>query len=701
MNYISNLLHIKEIYDLDDLNNEVPKLNESLDMCMEEISSTLENVQEEMNQTCERSKSHINNVKEIETELSSLEQSLGDILLEELKSAEESFNGLVEEVDEITTSISLVHVVCEIHERLEMLQDFCKNPTDYMSIVELINVLNMLIETLPHSPIIPFVASLREMVNKEKKNANAVLKAEFLKSCTFVKEKNINKMKVPGKNLKILHSIVPAIYKNESTRELVTTLPNLIWENLFLPLITCQCEVTEVQTDDFSAIQVTIKNDKERNPHEKVYQNVSTMMDYLDKFLDCIIEDDLKLLNFIGAFLKERLSKAILKECVTKEIPRDWKDLPQFKENLMKSTQIFEDKLKSHGFLDRHWEWVDNIEEIYAQTKCQYFTDKSKQLMRKDLHNMIEVGTAYDSSKALMETDEILHCSISSYIPELIKLGHELIDEICEGPEGNCEILFSTYKGIFFNYGDFVASHHQKLLETIPQQVALFYNNCMYLHKQLQKWDQMFETNNVLTSYCDDSSKGFYQVEEVGRMFFDSFVREQKEQIEIILKGTNLHNKKTLETLEDNTEKLIRQCLRQQELLKTVWSKVLSYPVYNQTIGDILNTMCNFLINSLVVLEDIGAVVAENLIELFKIVLNRGVKLFSDSNEVFLYVSLWHKFNELIFVLGASLLDISDRWADGKGPLALHFTPYELKQLIRALFQNSDRRAAVLSRIHE
>lgn len=67
--------------------------------------------------------------------------------------------------------------------------------------------------------------------------------------------------------------------------------------------------------------------------------------------------------------------------------------------------------------------------------------------------------------------------------------------------------------------------------------------------------------------------------------------------------------------------------------------------------------------------------------------------------EVLRCVKLWGKFSELIIVLGASLQDIENRWAQGKGPLAHEFTPDEAKQLVRALFQNTDRRAKVLARI--
>jgi centromere/kinetochore protein ZW10 len=59
----------------------------------------------------------------------------------------------------------------------------------------------------------------------------------------------------------------------------------------------------------------------------------------------------------------------------------------------------------------------------------------------------------------------------------------------------------------------------------------------------------------------------------------------------------------------------------------------------------------------------------------------------------------WTRFNELCLVLSAFLQIIVDRWFNGQGPLASQFTAIEVKQLIRALFQTSERRTAALAKI--
>lgn len=50
-------------------------------------------------------------------------------------------------------------------------------------------------------------------------------------------------------------------------------------------------------------------------------------------------------------------------------------------------------------------------------------------------------------------------------------------------------------------------------------------------------------------------------------------------------------------------------------------------------------------------------------------------------------------------ILNASMAQIVEHWTDGKGPLTLNFNAEDIRHLIRALFQNTDRRATVLASI--
>lgn len=117
------------------------------------------------------------------------------------------------------------------------------------------------------------------------------------------------------------------------------------------------------------------------------------------------------------------------------------------------------------------------------------------------------------------------------------------------------------------------------------------------------------------------------------------------------------------------------------------------------------------MINSLTALEDISLDAACKLNLLTTLIKDKGASLFLPVTEIdnkpnnnaeadlHRHVPSWTRFNELCLILNGSLQEIADRWADGMGPLATEFTPNEVKQLIRALFQNTEKRAATLAKI--
>ncbi|XP_030394502.1 centromere/kinetochore protein zw10 homolog [Gopherus evgoodei] len=155
--------------------------------------------------------------------------------------------------------------------------------------------------------------------------------------------------------------------------------------------------------------------------------------------------------------------------------------------------------------------------------------------------------------------------------------------------------------------------------------------------------------------------------------------------------------------------KAARQVLHQLKRLGKVWQDVLPVNIYCKAMGTLLNTALSEIINRITALEDISVEDADRLHSLCRIMLEEGPLVFTPlleenknkkyQEEVPVYVQKWMMFKELMIILQANLQEIVDRWVDGKGPLAAEFSPTEVKSLIRALFQNTERRAAALAKI--
>ncbi|XP_038075104.1 centromere/kinetochore protein zw10 homolog isoform X2 [Patiria miniata] len=138
--------------------------------------------------------------------------------------------------------------------------------------------------------------------------------------------------------------------------------------------------------------------------------------------------------------------------------------------------------------------------------------------------------------------------------------------------------------------------------------------------------------------------------------------------------------------------------------LQRVWTDILPSNIYTKAMSTLINTVLMHIVEKVSSLEDISADDAQQLHSLLSGLQDRIPHLIKpgEVEEPVLVqstVDQWTSFSELLFMLDASMQDIVDRWAEGKGPLAMVFSASDVKSLIRAIFQNTDRRATALAKI--
>lgn len=103
------------------------------------------------------------------------------------------------------------------------------------------------------------------------------------------------------------------------------------------------------------------------------------------------------------------------------------------------------------------------------------------------------------------------------------------------------------------------------------------------------------------------------------------------------------------------------------------------------------------MVKKIASMEDISSSLSGSLVELIKTVDEKGQSLFEADTSALVVVPTWQKMIHLQFILDASLVEITESWKAGQ--LSKSFQAEEVKRLIRALFQNTDRRANALSSI--
>lgn len=625
-------------------------------------------------------------------EINNLKESIALINKNEIEPQSQQILQYASEIEECNIKTMLVSSLVMIHEGLLKIKQFQEEKL-YVQAIEEVQLIK---KEIPENDMTDIMIELQQCIDQEECNLKLKFKDICLENVIIQDSKSKEDLKMFTVKIKhkndIFTQVLMALLTHSNDKKDINFLNSFAktLNDIFQTIINTRCDVTVSSGDSYNTINITSTNASKSDIYKETFENINKVASFFTKNLVGDSETQQATLAYIRDITGDLLTESVVKNVLSDTIPNDNEGLKKYSETI-NHVKDFQDVLVASNFIksddNKMFEYVSNVDNHFIIKKCKNYMKKAHELMKQDLDNIVEVGIPRNTDNPLTElmSDEFPQSYVSKSTLQFI----ELLDEIMQSAGGcsdaNGKKLRGTVETILESYGHVVQTKHERLLQTIPQQVAIFYNNCMYIVHCMNKYN-MLSINNKIVTIAKDT--------------FNGYVDSAIAQIEETLKVLYLHNIKSLEKVDANTDKSIRQCLRQNELLKTVWQKVLPYDVYNKTIGLILNALCKYIINVVVSVEDIFAKAAEQLVEVLKLVQTRGAKLFTDPNEIYIFVEQWGRFKELMLILSSGLMEINERWAEGKGPLALHFQPEEVKTLIRALFQNNEKRDFVLAKIH-
>jgi len=276
---------------------------------------------------------------------------------------------------------------------------------------------------------------------------------------------------------------------------------------------------------------------------------------------------------------------------------------------------------------------------------------------------------------------------------------------------------------------DVIPIYHAKLLEELPLAAALHHNNTMFIAHHITTFGILFKgrlPQDLKKTKGGPSAASFVDlVHPFKKMAAKDFLKSMnslRSQLLETLKGARGFLYDPADSTIQDSERTVRQLQHQLNQLANTWRGVLPDNLYVKSMGLLVNFVVNDITSSILLLEDIGADFAFQLHQLFGQLLDflpqllrTGDQVKEDSSyssssasssspshavdNLFKLVPKWQRFTELHLVLNANLSEISDRWADGKGQLAAVFSAFEVKNFVRALFENNEKRARVLKMI--
>ncbi|XP_045750963.1 centromere/kinetochore protein zw10 homolog isoform X2 [Mirounga angustirostris] len=532
----------------------------------------------------------------------------------------------------------------------------------------------------------------------------------------------------------------------------------MLLKYILRPLASCPSlyAIIESQPNIIIIRFESVMTDLEHPSPSEVFAKIRLVLEVLQKqLLDLPLDTDLEnektskivLAEMLGDMIWEDLSECLIKNCLVYSIPTNSSKLQQYEE-IIQSTEEFENALKEMRFLKGDTtdllKYARNINSHFANKKCQDVIVAARNLMTSEIHNTVKItpdskisvpdlpcpekdeklevqkmSTTQYNEVVNLEPENTLDqhsfslptCRISESVKQLMELAYQTLLEATTSSDQCAIQLFYSVRNIFHLFHDVVPTYHKENLQKLPQLAAIHHNNCMYIAHHLLTLGHQFRLR-LAPILCDGTTTFVDLVPGFRRLGTECFLAQMRAQKgELLERLSSARNFSNMDDEENYSaaSKAVRQVLHQLKRLGIVWQDVLPVNIYCKAMGTLLNTAISEIIGRITALEDISTEDGDRLYSLCKTVMDEGPQVFAPlseegknkkyQEEVPVYVQKWMPFKELMMMLQASLQEIGDRWADGKGPLAAAFSSSEVKALIRALFQNTERRAAALAKI--
>ncbi|KAJ8043930.1 Centromere/kinetochore protein zw10-like [Holothuria leucospilota] len=615
------------------------------------------------------------------------------------------------EMDETCATVALLQLLFEIHNDLKQFHDYL-GTKQYIESAGVLQKLRENIEILSSSPFCDhqIVSALhtetvtREEILKDHLNQMWSECISFHKvdgglgsALTIAKDPQLLSM------LQAMHTMGELKWKfNSFAKHFQENILNCIIEE---PKTGLMSEINQ----EALVIRITLE-EKASNVKapEDTYNQLLDALSLLHKlFSRCEFRTDetsfVSLMKMLGNLVWSGLCDSLIHHCLMPSVPTSANELENYKCTI-EATESFENSLRKLDFIGDEkplLEYAADVHIHFARRKCQEILMRARHLMKQDLYTTVDVGQVKDESRNISGCFPA--CKISKSTQDLMALAE---DTLRQASSGGAPQLIATVRNLFGIFVDVVPTFHRQSLYDLPQVSALFHNNCMYIAHNLKTLGHRYRYT-LPSPYCDSIISFVDLVPTFTKMaaeIFFSQMRNQRDQLMESLAMARGFQDVASDDIYPDAEKAIKQVLHQLELLHSVWSDVLPTKSFIKAMSALIGTVLHDVVEKVTSLEDISADDASQLHGLLtkikvKIPGLLKPKHFQEPVVAAVHIKLWTTFSELLFILEASMKDIVERWACGKGPLAAVFDPVQVKSLIRALFQNTERRAEALSNI--
>lgn len=661
----------------------------------------------------------------------------------QVQRTEEVEHSLMDKMMKSENIISVLHKLCQAHEVLEEEDD-----SMVVTAEKLMKVKSQL-SLLCNGDLTPKVVGIlqQEVKKRMSKIMNDVSDWDSqLQMC-------YKKIECFGDCDKDLTSKVSTmkILSKEKVKERAGDLANDINKMILFPVIVeggkCECEVSENER----WLRITKVKKCDGDETKRVSQALDEILVTLAFLEDSVIPNEPMFRDEFYSVIYEGFTKCIIEERLACCVPKKVEDFTDYKK-VQDAVLEFEETISDDGisskfpnFDKRLSEFTDNVHLHFANRKRDEIYQSAREVMEKGRNGYyMNCGPSINTAALSPGMDNAAKRKQITYGSEESKRvsttdtpsGKLTADNFKIPQDPTSPLSLNFIKGDLFCLPDFqVSGVVLKLTSIITDTLKLAacpnitpVGKAVFCHTidNILKLYQIPSLNPVTTSrpevsaqfFCDSVYLSHYlvtyprsssvyeklskdinyighacKIMKLGLKTMENSLIELQRTIGTLIKETGGLNGAAKEDKSEVLEMAFIQVVDNLKTYTTAWKRLLPKEFYlnilNKSVDNTLGLVCKLTIE----LEDISANDSSRLYALFMIIQGQLVKILDDEER-----SIdWRKFCLLTEMLDESLMSIVEKWEGGVLPPC--FRAAEVQGLTRALFQNSDRNAALRSKI--
>jgi len=406
-----------------------------------------------------------------------------------------------------------------------------------------------------------------------------------------------------------------------------------------------------------------------------------------------------------------------VKKALAKHVPSKHNQAALFA-SVSEITATFEEVLVDMGLVEEATQlstFVDEQGSVQATSnRREQILQEARDILCNDNHNTVQVRHDTERGGLFPEDEEsdaigdpglkeslfrLPTCHISIPTQSLVDMAYRTLDDMSELKSNDAITTFYGVRDIFDLFRAVVPLKNKDSLSEVPGMSAIFHNDCFYIAHHLLTLGHQFrhglpEDFQMAATFVDMVPV----FQEMGEQCFLAMLRKQRQRLLESIASAEGFDATDNKEKYNKVGKAVDQVLHQLQRLSNVWKNALPVPVFERSMGMLLDTVLTGMMDEVRALEDIRETETHELNSLFMRVKEGIPPLFGVSSLEAIpqdHVKQATRFVQVGDIFEARLRDIVQQWKAQE----LALSAEELRGFIRALFGNSDMRAKCLAEI--